>query len=174
MNFMNQKSYITFNPSADVGLYSIIKLSENNANAFILAVNAAPQFVGVASGTVAGPNIGKTIKIEFEKSGNEYSYLINGVAASVPLNLDPIFGTGDVYLSFGLSCKNAKPMQITVTKINGESLAYVESEDESESESSTAAPQTGDDSLLHFMLLMILPAALFTLAGARFIRKACR
>lgn len=83
-------------------------------------------------------------------------------------------GTGDVYLSFGLSCKNAKPMQITVTKINGESLAYVESEDESESESSTAAPQTGDDSLLHFMLLMILPAALFTIAGARFIRKACR
>jgi len=148
---LNTKAYFYLNPALDHGIVSLLKV--DNAKLHVSPFAVTTGYNAGAEADITGNPVGKTYKVEIKKNaGGQYDYSVNGTAVAT-LDVASVFTGNQIYLSMGLSSKNPLEMQITITKINGTSLAAAVS-----SSSSTANPGTGDKGSSPLPFYMILSA----------------
>ena len=172
---LNAKDYFHLNPAIDQGIVSLLAVDSAKLHVSPFAVTTG--YNPGATVDFTGNPVGKTYKVEIKKNADgKYDYKINGTAVAT-LDVASVFTGKQIYLSMGLSSKNPLEMQITITKINGISLAAAASSSSSNStssSSSTANPTTGDQGSFIITIIMILSAIIIAITVIFIKRKICK
>ena len=163
---LNAKDYFHLNPAIDQGIVSLFAVDSAKLHVSPFAVTTG--YIAGAAVDFNGNPVGKTYKVEVKKNaGGQYDYSINGTAVAT-LDVASVFTGKQIYLSMGLSSKNPLEMQITITKINGVSLAAAVSSSSSSS-GATPNPSTGDKGSFLFLFIMVFSAII--IAGTMVLVK---
>lgn len=164
---LNEKAYFLLNPAIDQGIVSLFAVDSSKLHVSPFAVTTT--YIAGDVIDVTGNPVGKTYKVEIKKNAaGKYDYTINGTAVAT-LDVASVYTGKQVYLSMGLSTKNPLEMQITITKLNGVSLAPATTSTES-----STSPATGDNGSFQFIFCMILSVIIVSTTAVFMKRKSCK
>ena len=170
---LNTKDYFHLNPAIDQGIVSLLAVDSAKLHVSPFAVTTG--YIPGATVDFTGNPVGKTYKVEIKKNTDGKPMITQSMARlSATLDVASVFTGKQIYLSMGLSSKNPLEMQITITKINGISLAAAASSSSSSSSSSTVNPTTGDQGSFIFTIITILSAIIIAITIIFIKRKTCK
>jgi len=128
VSLLNKKTYFDTQNNTDqgAGYVSLIRVLKEKINVQLFNhSNPAEPFKGAGSKDpfFEGDPVGKTLTITVEKVSNgKYSFKIDGTEID-QLDLGDVYKDKEVFLIIGASNNKDREMQVTVKKINGQSMA---------------------------------------------------